>query len=131
VDSLIIPIVILVMLGLWGAFESGRKFRREFRQRGKAWAEACAAVDAGRGTLVIDTLWGPQRGLGHPAIWWIEEQVAEGEDLAPRIEAGGTARLLKCPGKLRTAEALRQRFGTQRVITHSWSTVAALVDTRQ
>jgi hypothetical protein len=126
---LFIPIGLLVMLAMWGAFESGRKFRREFRQRGKGWAEACAAMDAGRGILVIDTVWGPQRGLGHPAVWWLEERAVDAE-LSARIETGGSARLVKCPGRMRNADALRQRFGVDRVITHGWSLAGTLVDNR-
>jgi hypothetical protein len=131
VESLIIPVVLLVMLGLWGAFESGRKFRREFRQRGIAWADVCGAMEGGRGTLVVDTVWGPQRSLGHPAIWWLEAIPISGEDLAGHIETGGAARLVKCPGRMRNLQSLRRRFGPDRVVAHGWSVAAPLADARQ
>ena len=71
VQSLIIPVVLLLLLGLWGVFETGRKFRREFRIRGKSWEDLCGAMERGEGMIVVDMIWGPQRGLGHPVIWWL------------------------------------------------------------
>jgi hypothetical protein len=121
VEALIIPGVLLLLLGLWGVFETGRKFRREFRRRGKTWEAACAALDQGQGRLIVDTLWGPQRGLGHPVIWWVPT-LAEGEDLAAKIETmEGGAMLVRCPRRLRNLDALRTRFGPQNVVAHSWN----------
>ena len=120
-ESLIFPVVLLVLVGLWGAFESGRKFRREFRKRGRDWASVSAAMENGEGTLAVDTIWGPQRGLGHPTIWWIDRPLPPGEDLTPFIETGGAARLVNCPKSLRGLVPLQDRFGVDRVAVHSWA----------
>jgi hypothetical protein len=126
VTNLIIPGIILLLLGLWGAFETGRKFRNEFRRRGKAWEAVCAALDRDEGVLVVDTIWGPQRGFGHPTLWWIPA-VVNGEPLAPKIETpDGGARLTRCPRSLRNLDALRQRFGSDKVRVHTWDVGAAL-----
>ena len=121
VQSLIIPAVLLVLLGLWGVFETGRKFRREFQRRGKTWEAVCAAMEKEEGVLIVDTIWGPQRGLGHPVIWWIPA-LAEGEDVGARLEtAQGGAMLVRCPRGFKSVEMLRSRFGTARVKAHSWA----------
>lgn len=126
-QSLIIPAVILLLIGLWGAWESGRKFRREFQRRGKAWEDVCAAVKEGKGRVVVDSVWGPQRGLGHPTIWWLPA-VADGagggegaKEIGPRIEnPAGDALLVRCPRSLKNLEALRAKFGAPAVLAHSW-----------
>jgi hypothetical protein len=119
--SLIIPALLLLLLGLWGIFETGRRFRREFRRRGKTWDAACADLDRGRGRLIVDTIWGPQRGLGHPVIWWVPT-LSEGEDLAAKIENPQSGTLLvRCPRRLKNLPALQNRFSPQHVIAHSWN----------
>ena len=119
--GLIIPAVLLLLVGLWGVLETGRKFRAEFRRRGKTWDATCADLDQGRGVLAVDTIWGPQRGLGHPVIWWIPA-LSQGEDLALKIEKpDGGALLVRCPRNLKNLPALQKRFGTQKVIAHSWN----------
>jgi hypothetical protein len=119
--GLIIPAVLLLLVGLWGVFETGRKFRAEFRRRGKTWDAACTDLDQGRGLLAVDTIWGPQRGLGHPVIWWIPA-LAQGEDLAPKIEKpNGGALLVRCPRRLKILATLRARFGEKKVVAHSWN----------
>jgi len=119
VQSLIIPVILLLLLGLWGVVETGRKFRTEFRKRGKTWEDLCAAMERGDGLLVVDTIWGPQRGLGHPVIWWLPAALGVGEELAGQIET--SAKLVKCPRKWKKVETLRGRFGTQKVLLHSWA----------
>jgi hypothetical protein len=119
--GLIIPIVLLLLVGLWGVYATRRKFRAEFRRRGKTWDAACADLDQGRGLLVVDTIWGPQRGLGHPVIWWIPA-LGEGDDLAAKIEkAEGGALLVRCPRSFKSLPTLQDRFGPQKVIAHSWN----------
>jgi hypothetical protein len=121
VESLIIPIILLVLLGLWGVFENGRKFRREFLKRGKTWDAVCADMDRGRGVLIVDSIWGPQRGLGHPVIWWVPA-LNPGEDLGAKIEtAEGGALLVRCPRGLKSMGALRGKFGAARVLPHTWA----------
>ena len=124
-QSLIIPLVLLLALALWGVFETGRKFRREFRRRGKTWQDLSADMDKGEGMVVVDTVWGPQRGWGHPVIWWLPPGLAQGGDLGGQLEA--SARLVKCPRKMKNVEALRQRFGNENVVLHSWAVGAALM----
>ena len=120
-ESLIIPVALLVLLGLWGVFETGRKFRREFRRRGMTWEALCAAMDKGQGLLIVDSIWGPQRGFGHPVIWWVPA-LAKGEDVGAKIEtAEGGAKLVRCPGRMKSLEALRGRFGQRQVMAHSWA----------
>jgi hypothetical protein len=119
VQALIFPVVLLLLLALWGVLENGRKFRREFRLRGKSWQDLCAEMEKGEGLVVVDTIWGPQRGLGRPVIWWLPTGLAPGDDLGGRLESVG--RLVKCPRKMKKIEALRQRFGPPRVVLHSWA----------
>ena len=123
-QSLIIPLAILLLVGTWGVWETGRKFRAEFRRRGKAWESVCADMARGAGILVVDTLWGPQRGLGHPVIWWLPVAV-EAEQMAMHIE-GGSARLVRCPRRMRNAASLSGLFGSERVRTHTWAVGSAL-----
>jgi hypothetical protein len=127
VDSLIIPVAILLILGLWGTFQSRSTFRKEFRRRGKDWQATCSALDRGEGVLIVDTLWGPERGFGRPAIWWID-QSPQNQDLALQLQ--NAALLVKCPASMRNLDALKQRFGPERVISHTWS-LAETADTRR
>jgi hypothetical protein len=127
VQSLLFPIGLLLLLAMWGVFETGRKFRGEFRVRGKSWEDLCAAMAKGEGTVVVDTIWGPQRGLGHPVIWWLPAGLTPGEDLAGHLQTSG--RLVKCPRKMKKIELLRQRFGAQKVMLHSWAVAAELLAT--
>jgi hypothetical protein len=129
VQSLIIPIALLLLLALWGVFETGRKFRREFHLRGKTWEDLCTTMASGQGVVVVDTIWGPQRGLGHPVIWWLPASLTPDEDLARHIQTG--ARLVKCPRRMRKVEALRQRFGTEKVLLHSWAVAPDLMPLAQ
>ena len=120
-QSLYIAMALLLLLGLWGVLESGRKFRREFARRGKAWDAVCAALEQGQGLLIVDTIWGPQRGLGHPVIWFIPS-LEKGDDLAAYIEPDdGGALLVRCPRSLKNLQALKTRFGQERVMEHSWA----------
>lgn len=123
-QSLIIPIALLLLLALWGVIETGRKFRREFRLRGKTWEDACAAMGKGEGFVVVDTIWGPQRGLGHPVIWWLPA-TAGSVELGEQVEKH--AKLVNCPRKMKRPEALRQRFGADKVLLHSWAVDADLI----
>jgi hypothetical protein len=125
VYSLIIPVVLLLLLGLWGVLETGRKFRTEFRRRGKSWDDLCAAMGRGEGLLVVDTIWGPQRGLGHPVIWWLPRALSIGDELGRLIETD--AQLVQCPRNMRKAEALRERFGDEKVLLHGWAVGANLM----
>lgn len=124
-ESLAIPLAIFLLVAFWGVAETGRKFRTEFKKRGKTW-QAVTQLMAGEGTIIVDTLWGPQRGLGHPVIWWSPRVVAQGDDVAADLQSG--AFLVKCPRALRSAEALRARFGPNRVVIHTWSIDLALVE---
>lgn len=127
----ILPAVILLLIGIWGALESGRKFRREFRRRGKSWNAVCAALDQNQGILVIDTIWGPQRGFGHPTLWWIPPDVTD-EPIASQIEPpDGSALLTRCPRNLRSLDALRRRFGNEKVQAHSWNVDTSLTTAGQ
>ena len=119
-QGLIFPGILLLLVALWGVFSSGRKFRLEFKKRGKTWEEVSAAMTAGEGLLVVDMVWGPQRGLGHPAIWWLPRAVGENDDLTPALEPGGMAMLVKCPRHLRSLEALRKNFAPEKVRCHGW-----------
>jgi len=118
VQSLIIPVGFLLLLGFWGVWENGRKFRSEFKRRGIEWAHAASALARGEGMLIVDTLWGPQRGLGLPVVWWLPEAVPAGADLLPLLQA--EARLVNCPKPLKSAAALRGRFSESQVLVHSW-----------
>jgi hypothetical protein len=124
VQSLIFPVVLLLLLALWGVLETGRKFRREFRLRGKSWEDLCATMAKGEGLIVVDTTWGPQRGLGRPVIWWLPAELAPGEDLGGCLES--VAKLVKCPRRMKKVEVLRERFGTGRVVVHSWAVATEL-----
>jgi hypothetical protein len=84
-------------------------------------------MERGEGLVVVDTLWGPQRGLGRPVIWWLPTALAPGDDLAGQLESA--AKLVKCPRNMKKIEALRQRFGAQRVIPHSWAVDTDLLQT--
>ena len=117
-QSLIFPAVLLLLVALWGVFSVGSKFRREFKVRGKEWDEVCAAMRAGDGILIVDILWGPQRGLGHPVIWWLPNSAGAGEDLSESLKSA--ARLVKCPRHLRSIQALRREFAPDRVRSHGW-----------
>ena len=120
-QSLIIPVALLLLIGLWGAWESGRKFRREFKRCGMDWNAVCASLRQAQGRLIVDSTWGPQRGLGHPTIWWLP-QLADGEEIGPRLEhPQSDAKLVRCPRSLRSLEALRAKFGAPAVLAHSWN----------
>jgi hypothetical protein len=124
---LIIPGLLLVLLAIWGVFETGRKFRTEFKKRGKSWDSVSASMQKGDGLLVVDMIWGPQKGLGHPVIWWLPSPLAPGEELAPRVETGD-ALLVRCPRALKNVDALRQRFGQQNVVVHSWAVAREVLE---
>lgn len=140
-QALIFPLVLLVLVGIWCVFETGRKFRREFARRGIAWEAVCRQMDAERGVLVLDTIWGPQRGLGRPVLWWIEVPPEKGADLGeiirgePGGERGGgpaggpVAKLVRCPRAMRSAEALGKKFPPERIIRHSWAVSGELLGT--
>lgn len=128
-QSLYIALGVLLLVGVWGFYESGRRFRAEFKRRGMSWQKLCAQMAAGEGEagiLVVDTVWGPQRGLGHPVVWWLPAAV---EDFAGPIE-GGAAHLVRCPRGMRNLEALRQRFGEHRVAAHGWALGRELLEAR-
>ena len=76
------------------------------------------------GVLAVDTLWG-RSGAARPVIWWLESPLADGADLGEIIRgehsAGITARLVRCPRNMRSANALRAKFGPRRIIIHSWA----------
>ena len=129
-QSLILPLVVLLLVGVWGVFETGRKFRREFAKRGVSWDAACRALEDGSGVLAVDTIWGPQRGLGRPVIWWVEAVPATESDLGEIIrgEGAAAAKLVRCPRAMRSAEALRAKFGAQRIIVHSWAVNRELLE---
>ena len=77
--------------------------------------------------LVVDTIWGPQKGLGHPVIWWLPEAAASQDALSERIPEEGT-KLVKCPRRLRNFEALRAEFGPELVLQHTWAVPAAVTE---
>jgi hypothetical protein len=130
VQSLLLPLFIFAFVALWGVAETGRKFRREFRKRGKSWGEIEQLMAEGEGgMLIVDTLWGPQRGLGHPVVWFSARRVAAPEEIGREIESG--AFLVKCPKGYCSAEALRERFGAERVVLHSWRIDTALAESAQ
>ena len=126
----LLPIVLLLAVAFWGVFEAGRKFRREFKKRGKHWQEVCRAMNQGEGTIILDLIWGPQRGLGRPVIWWSSRVLTSDDDLAE--EVGGAARITDCPRRLRNEQSLRELFecangnssrgavAGSRVLIHSW-----------
>ena len=129
VDSLAIAVGITILVAIWGLLESGRKFRREFRKRGQHWEVILERMAGAPGTLIVDTLWGPQRGLGHPVIWYLPRHVGEGENLAGELQAAAV--LVKCPRAMRSTGALRERFGEARVRVHTWSVDPRHVDDRR
>ena len=122
-SSLIFPGIILLLVGLWGVFATGRKFRAEFKARGKTWESASDAVKAGNGMIVVDIVWGPQRGLGHPAIWYLPTIPPADEDLTPLLEPGGPALLVNCPRKFRDLQTLRGLFPKDKVRQTGWDSV--------
>ena len=126
--SLILPVVLLVLLGVAGVYSTGRKFRREFQDRGKSWASVCASMARGEGVLVVDLLWGPQQGLGHPVIWWLAAIPEGAEKLGELLPAeAGAARLVRCPRRMRNAGALKSQFGASRVMVHNWAVGSGLL----
>jgi hypothetical protein len=128
VSSLILPVVLLVLLGVLGVYQTGRKFRKVFQNRGKSWLNVCECMSRGEGVLIVDTLWGPQQGLGHPVIWWLPAAPALEEDLGQLLEAEpGAAKLVECPRRLRSEVALRSRFGDSRVMVHTWAVNSGLI----
>ena len=128
-NSLAIAVGVLVMVAIWGLVESGRKFRQEFQKRGQHWEVILQRMAAAPGTLIVDTLWGPQRGLGHPVIWYLPREVEEGENLAGELQTAAV--LVKCPRAMRSTEALREQFGETRVRVHTWSVDPRHVDDRR
>jgi hypothetical protein len=106
VSSLILPALLLVIIAFWGVFSAGRKFKKEFQRRGITWEEAAQSASAGAGVLVVDIVYGPPRGLGHPTLWFLPSAEASADDLAPLLE--GTARIVRVPKSLRRVEALRK-----------------------
>ena len=127
-SSLILPVVLLVLLGVVGVFQTGRKFRKVFQDRGKSWLDVCDCMARDEGVLVVDTLWGPQQGLGHPVIWWLPMVPGLEDDLGAVLEAEpGAAMLVQCPRRLRSEAALRSRFGESRVMVHSWAVGRGLI----
>jgi hypothetical protein len=47
------------------------RFRRYFAEEGITWSDACAAVDSGRGYLVLDHVLASSKGLPDPVVWWL------------------------------------------------------------
>ena len=129
-QSLILPLVVLLLVGVWGVFETGRKFRREYARRGISWEAVCTTIESGSWVLAVDTIWGPQRGLGRPVVWLLEAAPAADADIGEiiRDEGGGAAKLVRCPRAMRSVEALRAKFGLERIILHSWAVSGELLE---
>ena len=127
--GLIFPGVLLLLFAMWGIFSSNRKFKKEFRLRGMSWDAANAAAAAGEGVLVIDTVYGPLRGLGHPAIWYLSHAEAAVEDLGEVLKS--TARIVHCPKALRSFEALKKLLPLESLRGHGWDVEADLATAGQ